>query len=583
MAAPAAPGGLTGFVTGGTTATLSWVDNSTDENSFLIGYRLNTFYNLAVYTSVPANSTTVNLTGLDPGTFHQFVVVALDAANVQSPLSNLISLTTPSVYKAGYLNQAFSFSLASANFPAVTQYAISDLPPGLTLNATSGLISGTPTSAVRVSGTVTATLTNSSTLTRPLIVCIFANPPALQDPVAGPAPANRSLIIGAAPTVISLAGLFTDPDVASAARLTTNRGNLDFVFYPNSAPQTVANFLGYVNRGDFANTIFHRSIPNFIIQAGAFHADATASAGPSQPPVVNEPNITSARGTIAMAKLGGNPNSATNQFFINLADNGTNLDSQNEGFTVFGRVAGTGMTVADAIAGLARGNYSSINGALADAPVTITPVPATYNPLNLVIISAAAAIPPLALTAASSQPATASVTLTGTDLTLTPLATGTTAITLTATDLDNQTVQSSFQVTVGDAYLIWAGQRNFEQPSDALAGADPDHDGLINLTEFALASSPVNANASNILPGLAQGHLTLSFTVRSPLTGTSVILQSAATLTGPWTDRWSSSDGLTHPWITTGATTDDAISIIARDPDPLDPSRRFLRLKVTRP
>ena len=120
----------------------------------------------------------------------------------------------------------------------------------------------------------------------------------------------------------------------------------------------------------------------------------------TQPPVVNEPNITNVRGTIAMAKLGGNPDSATNQFFINLTDNAANLDNQNEGFTVFARVAGTGMTIADAIAALPTRNYSAINGALTDTPVRNAP--ATYTPASLTRINAATAIPPLTLTASAA-------------------------------------------------------------------------------------------------------------------------------------------------------------------------------------
>lgn len=97
------------------------------------------------------------------------------------------------------------------------------------------------------------------------------------------------------------------------------------MFYPDSAPATVTNFPGYLNRGDFLNTLFHRSVPGFIIQGGAFRADATASAVPTQPAVVNEPNLSNLRGTISMAR-NSVVNSATNQFFISLANNASNLD-----------------------------------------------------------------------------------------------------------------------------------------------------------------------------------------------------------------------------------------------------------------
>ena len=416
----------------------------------------------------------------------------------------------------------------------------------------------------------------------------FINPPALLAPlVAGTPPAAQSLTTGSSPAPLSLAGLFTDPDVSSAARLTTDLGNLDFAFYPNSAPLTVANFLAYLNRGDFVNTIFHRSVPGFIIQAGAFRADATASAVPTTPAVVNEPSITNARGTIAMAKLGGNPDSATNQFFINLADNAANLNNQNGGFTVFARIAGNGMTVADAIAALPTRNYSTTNSALTDTPVRGTPPPA-YDPTTLVrIINNAAVIAPLALSVSSSAPAITTAAITGIDLaptvTLTPLNSGTATITLTATDLDNQFISTTFSVTVQDAYDLWAAQQSFAQPADGFPTADPDQDSSINLIEFALPSPPLAASPNSVVPGLAANHLTLTFPLRSSLAGTTVTLQSAASLDGPWTDRWSAADGFTHPWI---ATTEDLGThriVTAQDPDPLDPARRFLRLKVTRP
>ena len=88
------------------------------------------------------------------------------------------------------------------------------------------------------------------------------------------------------------------------------------------APGTVANFLNYVSDGDYEGTFFHRAIPGFILQGGGFslESDGSLTTVPSDPPIANEFGLSNIRGTIAMAKLGGNPNSATNEWFVNLAD-----------------------------------------------------------------------------------------------------------------------------------------------------------------------------------------------------------------------------------------------------------------------
>ena len=108
-------------------------------------------------------------------------------------------------------------------------------------------------------------------------------------------------------------------------------------------PVTVANFLAYIDSGRYQNSFAHRLDPGFVLQGGGFTLqELTPTYVPTYPPIVNEYNVGQVRsnvlGTIAMAKLGGDPNSATSQWFLNLADNSANLDKQNGGFTVFGSV-----------------------------------------------------------------------------------------------------------------------------------------------------------------------------------------------------------------------------------------------------
>ena len=114
-----------------------------------------------------------------------------------------------------------------------------------------------------------------------------------------------------------------------------------------TTPITTNNFIGYVSEGLYDQTLIHRAVSNFIIQGGAYSWPSISSDQPGGHPlrvtskgeIINEPINSNLLGTIAMAKVAGLPNSATSEWFINLSDN-INLDSQNEGFSVFGHLLG---------------------------------------------------------------------------------------------------------------------------------------------------------------------------------------------------------------------------------------------------
>ena len=153
---------------------------------------------------------------------------------------------------------------------------------------------------------------------------------------------------------------------ATIVRFETVQGTFDINLYDTATPATVSNFLAYVQNGDYTDSVFHRSVAGFIAQGGGFRTDVNANLTsiPANPAVVNEPVYSNVRGSIAMAKLGGNVNSATNEWFINLGNNSANLDNQNGGFTVFGEVTGNGMTTVDAIAALPRFAFAAPFGEL---------------------------------------------------------------------------------------------------------------------------------------------------------------------------------------------------------------------------
>ena len=132
-------------------------------------------------------------------------------------------------------------------------------------------------------------------------------------------------------------------------KLVTSKGDIVIELDEKLAPVTTANFVGYVEEGFFDGTIFHRVIPNFMIQGGGFTEDMQQKK--THEMIVNEASngLKNDKGTIAMART-NNPNSATSQFFINHKDNDfLNYTEGNPGYAVFGKVV-EGMDVVDAIA-----------------------------------------------------------------------------------------------------------------------------------------------------------------------------------------------------------------------------------------
>ena len=192
----------------------------------------------------------------------------------------------------------------------------------------------------------------------------------------------------------------------------SNKGDWCLEMLSAEAPRTVANFLRYVNNGDYASSLIHRSVPGFVIQGGGYDIDSEGLVGTvaNYGTIANEFNRSNARGTVSMAKLSGDPNSASNQWFINLADN-TFLDAASSGsFTVFAQVA-SGMDVIDRIAGFRVGDLSFILGSpFNETPLDIPVTATTVDRNDLVIIARAYATDVLPGQAIAPYHCTATVT-----------------------------------------------------------------------------------------------------------------------------------------------------------------------------
>lgn len=187
---------------------------------------------------------------------------------------------------------------------------------------------------------------------------------------------------------------------ATTVQIQTVLGDIEVNLYDKATPETVANFLAYINAGAYENTVVHRSAKknsgadDFVIQSGGYIYTGTFPLSAIAPRrdvddidnddntneilhPTNEPKFSNLRGTIAMAKQDGDASSATSQWFINLNDNSLDIDDSNGGFTVFGQVTGNGMAIVDAIAALDRFN---MGGALSSIPLRdYTPTDVTNN------------------------------------------------------------------------------------------------------------------------------------------------------------------------------------------------------------
>jgi len=274
-------------------------------------------------------------------------------------------------------------------------------------------------------------------------------------------------------------GVFRDPVRDKGVLISTLGESIILALHDKATPKNVTNFLRYVNRSDYSNSYLHRSVRNFIIQGGGARP-AFTGASPTQwanipvdAAVLNEPGISNLRGTIAMAKLGGNFDSATSEWFISTADNQSNLNFQNGGFSVFGEVVGSGsMGIAQALNNLATSSSTSyltqitnasgasLSGVSIDSiPVLQNPPLATPNANTFVRITSITPVEPVEVTVASITPSNIlAAAVFGTELVVQSRGpSGIATLTLRATNVDGNSVTFPVRVEVLDTNIPGIG------------------------------------------------------------------------------------------------------------------------------
>ena len=176
-------------------------------------------------------------------------------------------------------------------------------------------------------------------------------------------------------TLITLASMFSkdDGEMKEIVVFETTMGAIELELNREKAPVTVTNFVEYVEEGFFNGTVFHRVIPEFMIQGGGFLPNMTQKDAGDSIKLESDNGLKNDRGTVAMART-SDPDSATSQFFINLIDNDfLNRRSGVDGYAVFGEVV-TGMDVVDKIGAVRTGS----KGPYQDWPVRDVVIEGAY-------------------------------------------------------------------------------------------------------------------------------------------------------------------------------------------------------------
>ncbi len=429
-------------------------------------------------------------------------------------------------------------------------------------------------------------------------------------PVLNHSIADQSVTVGSTSISLSMANSFgmeaIDDQVVRFTSQFNNSGApivMDMALFSNRTPITRTNFLKYVADGDYVNSFIHRSVSNFVIQGGASRVVNNAFAAvPTDPPILNEFGVSNTLGTISMAKASYSADSATSQWFVSLGANSDNLDNQNGGFTVFGRLTRSTLSSAQLFGNTSYFPTFDYGGIYNEFPLFYTHVidDIQFGELILFTNVSLVALPPnqagesAVLTysiLSNSNPTIATAAIQSSTLVLTPvnLQVGVANITVRATDSVGNTVDDTFSYSIiNDTFTTWVTKNTFPNGQNE-SSQNPDNDEWNNLQEFAFIGNPgvVNSQASVIFQGVsgtapAARYMTLTFPVRKFTQGLTYTVEANDALSGTWTEIWKSSDGFSHAQVVTALNQLDRTVLTVKDTSAMtSKQKRFMRIKVT--
>lgn len=427
--------------------------------------------------------------------------------------------------------------------------------------------------------------------------------PVLNHPIA-----DQS-VVGSSSISLSMANSFGMEEIDDqVVRFTSQFNNsgapvvMDMALFSNRTPTTRTNFLKYITDGDYVNSFIHRSISNFVIQGGASRVVNNAFAAvPTDPPISNEFGVSNTLGTISMAKAGYSPNSATSQWFVSLGANSDNLDNQNGGFTVFGRLTRSTLSSAQLFGNTSYFPTFDYGGIYNELPLFYTHVVNNIQFGDLILFTnvSIVALPPnqagesAVLTysiLSNTNPTVATAAIQSSTLVLTPVAgqVGVASITVRATDSVGNTVDDTFSYSINDTFTTWVTKNTFPNGLNE-SSQNPDNDEWNNLQEFAFIGNHgvVNSQASVIFHGVsgtapAARYMTLTFPVRKFTQGLTYTVEANDALSGTWTEIWKSSDEFSQSQVVTALNQLDRTVLTVKDTAAMtNKQKRFMRVKVT--
>jgi cyclophilin family peptidyl-prolyl cis-trans isomerase len=434
-----------------------------------------------------------------------------------------------------------------------------------------------------------------------------ANSRANHAPTVSATLGDVTVPVGTAAAHIDLAGFFSDPDFTNS-QVTfhiTNGGipeSLKLNLFDTTAPKTVANFFDYVNSGRYDNALFTRLVSGFVLQGGGLALNSAGNgltAVSQNPAIPNEFGASNTLGTLAMALSGGNANSGTDQFFINLSNNSATLDAQK--FTVFGHLADAAATstlfalastgTKDESGSSAASSFPSVD--LKNVPLTNysgTKFPADATANNYMLINSISVDKRdefLTYSVTSSDPSVVNASVTDEWLNLNYSAThaGTTTVTVTATDSFGATVSQSFNVTttlgaptVNSVTLAPDSATNVTTLTATPSATDPQNQTVTYAYQWMQNGTPVSgATAATldlaVLTVLPADQFTVAVTPSDSLATGATFTSSAAVVAGthPTTLRPPVVQSVT---ITAGAT---AVNSSVTSGDPATLSYQWLK------